>query len=96
MWRRHRGVIRAPDGPSNVVLLEGVEKVIFIRFIFLRGVPRGVRIYIVTNIDSTGATYVLGVGTSLQKWVIKLVEREEKNLTSNRIKYFLVIEGLKF
>ena len=67
-----------------------MEKVIFIRFIFLRGVPRGVRIYIVTNIDSTGATYVLGVGTSLQKWVIKLVEREEKNLTSNRIKYFLM------
>ena len=96
MWRRRVGVIRTPDGPRDRGLLEGVEKVIFIRFIFLLGVPRGVRIYIVTNIDSTGATYVLGVGTSLQKWVIKLVEREEKNLTSNRIKYFLVIEGLKF
>ena len=67
-------MIRAPDEPSDVVLLEGVEKVIFVVFIFSGGITR-IEACIVINIGNTEAKCVLDAGITVQKWMIRIFER---------------------
>ena len=69
-------MIRTPDKPNDDVLLEGAGKEgIFVCFdVFLGGAIR-MRFCIVINIGSSGAIYVHGAGTTVQKWVVRIVER---------------------